>query len=389
VFDSKSIVELYRGWDRLEKSASGSQAYVIDFDLAPSEGSAEFQSRIEILEYLLQLRDSISVESSRDVFIYAKLNASIYYLRALMGEQIPFEEYVLNTMGVFPKLFSEQKIEAARASVCAHLADFGLGFDRSYKKDFENRFVLEDAAAIQKQLMESKELWLQRLREYVHFDDLGELNVSFVEVNEYWTNWISGSSRDGNFLQINLHPRNTIKRGEPVLLALHEICGHAVQMSLLRHNVKVGELEEAFGITTVHTPDQFITEGLAQTLPYILASEDELSQEVLLIRDLLAYESMVYSNAHYQINTGCPVKEVYEYLALRLPFVSPVSLESELRDRSRDPMFRSYQYVYAIAADFFRMALCPLDTKTKAYILAEIYTTPMTPKQLMQFIASV
>jgi hypothetical protein len=303
-----------------------------------------------------------------------------------MGQQIPFDEYLRHTLGVVPERFPDQEIEAVRGKAESLLAFFGLHLEEQDKDKFEARLIIHDPEEIKRYIVENYEFWLSQLREKgIPSPEKLNLRVEYVKIDAYWSNWIGGSFVDGITLRINLHSRKKYDLGKPMILCLHEICGHAVQMALWRELIARGEMNQACGLTTVHSPEMFVAEGLGQTVADFLGGEEEFPLEFRLSRWLLYHTLMVLHNAHLMIYEGTPVETILLYAQSNLPFSHPDVIEAEVRDRSADPLFRAYQLSYAVAERTIRSLIETLTPQQKKMFFIEIYTRPMTPTQLQDF----
>src|SRR5712692_10052743 len=118
------IIAVYRGWEAFERAQGGPQ--IIDFDLSSIDDAASFNSRREILLALEDLCEQLNDSSHEGEFLRAKLQGSIFYLRALMGQQISFDEYLKHTLGILPEPFSTQEIDDTRDKINELLSSFGL-----------------------------------------------------------------------------------------------------------------------------------------------------------------------------------------------------------------------------------------------------------------------
>jgi hypothetical protein len=385
--DYNHIVEFYRGWNNLEKGQADLQAYVIDFDLVPDLGVQQFHSREQVQSELEKLLSEFWQLSSQDIFLHDKLVASLNYLRALRGESIDFDHYVEMTMGFKPSLFSAEVMEGLRQDLIAQFEKRNYKYERSFKDEFMKNELIREPDEIKRNTITWKNHWLGRLDMFLGLEVEPDFRIEFDNVNAYWQNWISGSSKDGVVLRINLHPRNAYWKGDPEVLALHEICGHAVQVTNWLKQINRNEIPAALGIITVHSPEQFITEGLAQTLYEFISPRNEISDDAHLSISMYYYRVILYSNIHYMLNKGAiSVPDATKYLSEALPFDNVDTIEAELNDRVKNPLNRTYQYVYGPSAMFFKMIANHLNVNQKRIFLHQVYSTFMTPKQICNFV---
>ncbi|MEW6297581.1 MAG: hypothetical protein AB1671_07550 [Thermodesulfobacteriota bacterium] len=384
----EKIIAVYRGWDAFERAHGGPS--IIDFDLSNLNDTASFDSRRQILFALEDLRHQIDDSTHEGEFLRDKLQGSIFYLRALMGQQIPFGEYVKYTLGILPEYFSAQEIDDTRSKLNELLAFFGLQLREEDRGKFEAKLVIHDPEEIKRGILNSQEFWLARLREEGIPSPIKlRLNVEFTETDAYWSNWIDGSFTGGIRLRINLHSRKKYELGKPLALCLHEICGHAVQMSIWRELIAQGTINQACGLTTVHSPEMFVAEGLGQTVADLFGSEEVFPREFLLSRWLQYYTLMILHNAHLMTYEGRPVEDILHYAGSNLPFSYPGVLEAEIRDRGTDPLYRTYQLSYAAAERLIRNLIRDLAPQQRRKLFIEMYTRPMTPTQLQGLAARI
>jgi hypothetical protein len=376
----RDLLALYRGWDRLEQRLSGTA--IVDFDLSAGTNAVEFTSRSQVLSALESCARSTTGEDLVSEFNRDRLTASIYYLNACLGEQIPFAEYVRSTMGVTPRKFSEVELLDSFDRVDVLLRAVGLRFCASRKAEYAAQCLIQDKTTVKAQINHQLAQWLDRLGNFITVPALDHVAVSFAEVDAYWSNWVSGSVRDGFGWQVNLHPRVSYLKGTPALLAAHEYCGHLVQVQQWSLNVASGTIDPSYGFTTVHSPEAFMMEGLADALVYVLADDAALNFDQRLARELAWHSRLVNNNVHYLINTGHHFRDVFQYYRRYLPFVDDLTIESNIRDRSQNPLGRTYQYVYGLALDYFRQLLGGKTLAQQRTILQTLYHQPYTKTQL-------
>lgn len=379
VTSESELIALYRGWQVLESELGGVD--IIDFDLTATTDRWLFNSRYEVLLALESAARSLVVRDHSSQFSDDRLQASIYYLNACLGEQIPFFEYVENTMGARPEKFSEVLLLESYDRCDALLQEIGLKFCPNYHAEYEAQCLIQDKTQVKTQIQQQLKKWLHRLGCYIPLPELKSVSVGFAEVDAYWSNWVSGSVCDGFNLRVNLHPRIKYLKGTPSLLAAHEYCGHLMQVQQWAMNLADRSIAPSYGFTTVHSPEAFVMEGLADVLIYILAEETELNFDEQLARQLTWHSRLVSNNVHYLINTGHAFRDVFAYCRKYLPFADDRTIESSIRDRSCNPLGRTYQYVYGIALDYFRRQL-EGHPRRIARVLPQLYQQPYTKRQL-------
>jgi len=388
----RDLVELYRSWDKMERAHHKNT--IIDFDLATSSEIKAAKDREEVLarfEAAMKRDDVGQLPEAVRELVTLRLNASRTYLLALLGTRIPFADYVAQTLGVQPHLFEEAVIEHAASEVNSALEQLGLpgksiAFTRDQALRFQEEFLIRDESRLPRQFDYYLSKWLPVLHGWFSFQLNGyDIRLEFAREDAYWKNWISGQLDLGEInFRINIHSRHVWYAGSPETLALHEYCGHAVQMILWHQRIKQGLLPQFFGILTVHFPDQFMLEGLAEVLPYILPDGVQLEKKSVVLRNLQYYTLLVMNNVHILANQPDGVREAHEYAVRRLPFTSEEVINAEIRDRRDHPLFRTYQYVYGISKHTFLTYLRKLDREAGRELLKIAYTRPMTSHQFSQ-----
>ncbi len=181
-----AIMKAYRGWDALEKPRG---IDIIDFDLVPPVEAESFRSREEVLDRLRSLHDDIRPTNSQEKFIKAKLNASTYYLRALMGEDIPYEEYVENITGIRPQLISEEEVQEQRALMDGLLRDVGYRPERESFEDFASRIKIKKVDA-EREAKGCEDTLIPIALQSLGLEDLEfPHEIRLVEERNYWMIW--------------------------------------------------------------------------------------------------------------------------------------------------------------------------------------------------------
>jgi hypothetical protein len=378
----RELVDLYRGWDAVERSQHKSS--IIDFDLAPVRRFSPVRDRNEVRRRLEIARESLTGErTSLGVLARQRLEASIVYLRVLGGESIPFESYVKWTLGIEPRKITEDELAKQRAVVSDRLfQSYEIGFSRNEMSRFQARLGVYNRQQLPSQFERFRDKWVPRLLNRIPVSlDAYKIKVKFASEDVYWKNWISGNlSEHEILLRINIHPRQSWYQGFPELLVIHEYCGHAIQMVNWHHRIEEKKLPEFFGILTVHFPEQFVLEGLAESLAFVLPDEQKLEPESIVAREYHRYYLQVMNNVHVIANEQS-LQIAMEYGASRLPFTNKDVLWKEITDRTQNALFRGYQYVYGIAKESFLTALSRFSPESSWKLLRFVYDWPMNGPQ--------
>jgi hypothetical protein len=379
---SRRFIALLRGWDRYERAHGGPS--IVDFDLAPPSPPTRFDNRGSILDALIEVRDNLNGNSGYAPFLRSRLGGSVAYLRALMGQSIPFGKYIEETLGVTAEFVPEAEVTAARTEVERSLAPYNLRYRREERVCFEREFLLYDESAIVRGIFDDKDLWLDRLRSLsVPVPSDVKVAVRSAVVDAPWANWIAGTSAGGFELSINLHPRKKYQRGSPLALCLHEICGHAAQMAIWSRRIEEGSLDGACGITTVHSPETFLAEGIGQTVHLLFARKFSLPPELWLRKAQQYHELLVMQNAHLMLYEGKEVEHVSRYVDELLPFAHREDVEIDLRNRALDPLSRTYQLSYSTAERTIRRLIDRMSDSQVCKFFSLLYQIPMTPAQVV------
>jgi hypothetical protein len=381
---SRRLIAVLRGWDLYERTHSGPS--IVDFDLSPPGKPAHFDSRLAVLDALIDLDDSLRGSAGSAPFLRSRIGGSIAYLRALLEKSVPFEDYIQATLGVAATPVTDAEVAAARDEAEQWLERYHLHYRREERTRFESEFLLHDPSAIMSGIVEGKDLWLSRLRSLsVPVPPDIDLTVRFASVDAYWANWIAGT-RDGGFdLAINLHPRKKYQRGGPLALCLHEICGHAAQMAIWKERIREGGLDEACGVTTVHSPETFCAEGLGQTVHLFFARKFPLPSELWLRKAREYHEMLVMQNAHLMLYGGERFEYVLDYADELLPLSHRQDVEIDLHDRVNNPLSRTYLLSYSIAERTIRLLVARMSDAQTVQFFSRLYQVPMTPAQLIAF----
>jgi hypothetical protein len=387
-FDSRSAIAVYRGWHALEESLPAeSRASVIDFDLVPDIANRErFSSRDEVRARIEQLRGTVDQTDEVGEFIFAKLNASLTYLRCLAGEQLEFYEHVRGMLGKTPELVSGEQIAAQRHVVLSLLRDFGVQLageqpDPASFSAFDHSIRLDQAAALDESAS-AAERFIPAIQQLLGF---GDIRIPFRTeadiADAYWVAWASGG-RDDLLLRLNFHEANHWRSGDLEFVMLHEVCGHFLHATLVARRIQAGELDPFLGITTVHDPQAFMDEGSANALGHFFEEDVPLSPYGVLSREQRLLRDYLNNNAHVLINMGSPHDELLASM-LTNPFTVEAYARRNLATWPRHPLLRSYQYAYGIGQKYHQRWATRMSREQRIRYLRYALSTYVTPDRLI------
>jgi hypothetical protein len=376
------LVAIYRGWQELEvRLQSGTR--VIDFDLAPAYYKAQaFDNRLEVRDALGRLLTDIP---SGHTFLKSRVAASITFTSALLGEPIPFDDYIQRTLGMVPEPVPQPIVVAQRDRILCLLDDADIPFEPDGIPGFARRFHI-DSLKIIAAMSEAIKVALTRTCAFLGIDSKPLVDVRFVESHAYWKSWTEGRLGEMTTVQFNTTPRRPYLRGDSDLLAFHEVGGHALQMELWRTRIASGTLHAAYGVTVVHGPEQFLAEGLAQILTDAIFEDQQLSTDVRWSREYERYLLYVYQYVHIQVNNGGSVPAAIKYVRENAPFENEATIEVELLGRRNDPLLRTYQFVYASSACYFVEVLKRLGRESFRSLLKQLYPEPLSTGMLKRIV---
>jgi hypothetical protein len=367
-----AVEEAIRRWDALERSRG--EAPVIDFDCAPpAEKPQPFVHRFAALDILSRLR--VEANSQHQPALGVQLDAHIVYLRALIGEQLPFDQYISLTQGCQPRGWTQDYIEQ-RASIAKDaLMPLGISWDEHTWKNLravsEQLPAAEVGAAIAQYARKHESSVRQLVNTVAEFN----LSIEDVEIDAYWSYWLDGAGHDTR-LRIN-KTNASFSRIDAYRFALHEVLGHALQYSSLTAQAETRAVEWP-KILAVHCPHQILFEGLAQVLPWIASPDDEV---VIARTRIDHFMNLVRGQIHILINSGATAADCRNLAQRQVPWLTDEEVARELYDRSRNPQLRSYLWSYPAGIDWF-IRLVEEGGITLTEVLREAYRWPLTPSEL-------
>jgi hypothetical protein len=360
------LIEALIAWDKLERENHSNA--ILDFNLLDGSDIAEksYRNRLEVLQDLELMASSIT-----DDKVEKRVTAHITYLRALMGQQFDFETYIRKTQRL-PLVFYEDDYihlhaEKTRKTIEALNGPFDSSvFDHLNK--LESTLPSGDVEDyFQESFRRHKSFLWQQVQSEVDFP----VKIETVDVDAYWWCWVDTWQQQFR-LRINTKHGNYTPT-KALLMVYHELLAHCCQMAIWKEQIAQGKMDRIWGLTTVHSPEQFLFEGIAQTLPLFIPIEQTQNPILQARLRLSHFGSLINNNLHVMINEGKSVEECLDYARQLAPWMKPEDIAEDLASRSNNILFRSYQYVYPGSFDFFLTLADTLSTERKKEFLATCY----------------
>lgn len=386
------LISILRGWHNLER-ARDPNARIIDFDFAPPTEVPQFRDRVEVIDRLTGILDEIKPITPVDEFMCARTLSMLTYAEALDGVQYDFVPYVERTIGVTPTLVSETEIEKQYqlASYYFREANQGLPFNPDGWREF-----MQDAALSNDQIRDTVIAAKTRL-EPIIMARLGrtfQTNSEPVFVNKDQP-WICRVYGDGNGLhfEVNRHIKTRPRwyKGKPEQLAVHERCAHLIQAKCYEANIQDGVISPVLGLTTIPGPEQFVDEGVADTLAYLVPEiYPELFIYGKLAVELRYLEDLVNNNVHIWLNDpNFSVIEAREFALHYNPSDTSERFDDRIPLRREDKKYRTYLMAYSAGARYFHDLSKRLSENQIDSLLEFVYSRPVTPTQTRAFVAQL
>ena len=368
------LCRLLLGWDELERANGGRP--VIDFNVSGVTSGSEFRDRKEVLDAILELKAALDPGS----LVSARTVAHETYLRALMGQQFGFADYLAATQGVVPSRFPQDLLHQVRAEAERRLRQVGVDPEGPVDEQMAKLDPPLPQTAIEPTFHELLQEYRSSIEHALGTSLAFDLTIESVDVDEYWSYWVDGAA-DKFRLRLNRR-RASFSWHECLQFTFHELLSHCGQMDAWRSLIAKGVLAKSLGVTTVHSPEQFMSEGIAQVMPVLLSSPASDNEMLLAQMTVRRFELLVINNVHCMINEGASIEQCHDYYERHSLRHRRRWFLDELSSRSLDPLYRSYQYVYATGAELSWDAVGVLEASDREELIRACFRRPYTPADL-------
>jgi hypothetical protein len=284
--------------------------------------------------------------------------------------------YVLRTQGCAVNGWSRTYVQQRGEALQAKLAAIGISWDAQTDErlaEREGHLVLEDARdAIAAAAAEYEPL----VRALTGSDADFNLTIEVVTLDEYWAYWVDGIGSDVR-LRINLRNAKFTKI-QAQQFALHEVLGHGLQCASFSQTCANTPVEWV-RLSSVHSQQQVLLEGLAQALPLFVAPHDK---DLRLRVEFAHYLQLVLSELHVALNSDVPLQTCIDTVRQAVPFWDDAKIGDFLQDRGTNPLFRSYMWAYPAGFDWFVQLAETGDQDLISRVFRPAYQAPLTPAEL-------
>jgi hypothetical protein len=367
------VEQVIRFWDAHER-ARGARA-IIDYDFAPT--TAEIipaPSRLDVYDRLTSLLALAQAENADR--IAEVVTAHLAYLRSVLGERPPLEQYIRETQGCSAAGWSPEYVteigERARTAIEGQGVRWGPRTDEELIQ-VEKPIDLHDARDRVLDVAAEAEPAYRALTgstsEYT-------VTIEIHDVDDYWAYWVDGA---GSHVRLRFNTRQaTFTEVRLRHFVLHEILGHGLQCATYAHTAATTDVDW-IRLSSVNLPYQVLLEGLAQAIPLFVAPDD--APLITQVR-IEHYQQLVRAELHVMINTGAPVADCAAHARRRIPWWTSNRIANELTDRSTDPFLRSYLWAYPAGIDWFATLADTADAATIGRVLRGAFERPLNPIDL-------
>lgn len=284
------LESILRAWNRYEL-ARGAPA-VIDFDCHPQPASSINGPLDRLSAYWQLLKIHQAATETDNTPLAERVNAHLTYLRALMGERLPLDEYVSATQGCHANGWPDPYIRQIGETTRSCLDAVGVRWDANTRDELANIEQAIDPQDAPDAIEQAARDLEPTVRQATGSSAPYRLTVESTQLNVYWAYWTDGVGQD---VRVRLNMKQAqFTEVQARQFALHEVLGHGLQGASYAQRCTT-EPVPWVRILSVHTQQQVLLEGLAQALPLFVTPDDKLL--VARVR-LDHYTQLVRANLH-------------------------------------------------------------------------------------------
>ena len=317
---------------------------IIDFDLLNGLIPTTQIDAIEAPKFLLDTGRRLIAASAGNRGVADKLSGHLAVLEALLGRVTPLHDYVTQTQNFTIQRFSMSQIDGLRqrAEAAARACHSNLQ-SMVFEKSPFGEAIIADTDEVKALFNERFEAFRSEIEVLTGQTNTFEIEVSFVEIDEYWRFWVDGQG-DRFRLRFNRF-RDGFSISQIDQFVLHELIAHCGQASGWRNEIMAGRLNPIHGLTAIHTWEQGHLEGLAQAIPLFLDQGISKELRARVLKDAL--RQALLHNAYIDTEAGMPPDQALANCDEVLPVEKRMRFYKTLADQKRHPQLRAYMFSYS------------------------------------------
>jgi hypothetical protein len=367
------VEQVIRFWDAHERARGGRS--IIDYDFAPTTAeTTPAPSRLDVHDRLTTLLTAAQAQNADRVA--EVVTAHLAYLRSVLGERPPLEQYIRETQGCTAAGWPTDYVTAIGERARTAIADQGVRWGPRTDEELtqvEKPIDLHDARDRVLDVAADAEPAFRALTGTTAQYDV---SIEIHDVDDYWAYWVDGA---GSHVRLRFNTRQaTFTEVRLRHFVLHEILGHGLQCATYADIAATTDVDWV-RLSSVNLPYQVLLEGLAQAIPLFVAPDD--APLITRVR-IEHYQQLVRAELHVMINTGATATDCATHARRRIPWWTSNDIANELTDRSTDPFLRSYLWAYPAGIDWFATLADTADQPTISRVLHGTFQRPLSPTDL-------
>jgi hypothetical protein len=367
------VEQVIRFWDAHERDRGARS--IIDYDFAPTTAETiPAPSRLDVYDRLTTLLTTAQDQGADRIADVVR--AHLAYLRAVLGERPPLDQYIRETQGCSAAGWSADYVTSIGERARTAIEDQGVRWGPRTDEELiqvEKPIDLHDARDRVLDVAAEAE---PAFRALTGSTSAYDVTIEIHDVDDYWAYWVDGA---GSQVRLRFNTRQaTFTEVRLRHFVLHEILGHGLQCATYADLAATTDVDWV-RLSSVNLPYQVLLEGLAQAIPLFVAPDD--APLITRVR-IEHYQQLVRAELHLMINEGRSVAECATHARRRIPWWTSNDIANELSDRSTDPFLRTYLWSYPAGIDWFATLADTADNATIRGVLRGTFERPLSPTDL-------
>lgn len=325
--------------------------------------------------------ENIYFSIDEDSFLKYKINSTMYYIKRLLKYNIPFNEYIRNTIGTDLTEIPHGYIHDLHKKIAHKFSGFGIDYRDA--KAAQNFLCKCDIPNYVDKLFNEKDIFISKIASVVELPNLNNIDIEFINEDIPYSYYMTVNG-DSYILKINKRSKNFHNYYNLKLAIIHELCGHAVQIMSWNYHASKGEFGRELCCIEDYGPEIFILEGIADSLIYYLYEDqiDERMEIELLIDEL---NHCIQNNSFLKLSKGEAIENVLAYYKSNYFWEEDAQIESRFVKFLNNPFYTANLCVYCPALLKFKHINDSLSSDEKVKFLKHIYSKPLSYSDLKKY----